>query len=314
MINQIVEQYKNKKIDKNEYSEKMFKSYECLFQFNNLIKNSIVKAIEITEEKVIISIKQDDREIKMVLNPVDTASVPATIMSFGEYENEELYMSLKLLQMLDNESVVFDIGANLGWYTINILKDMNKRKVYSFEPIGDTFVKLKENLEINNLSSESIFNIGFYDENKSMEFFYDTTATCASSLADLRESDTTRKIECKFEKMDDFINNNSVKRLDFIKCDVEGAELFVYKGAIESIKEFRPVVFSEMLRKWCAKFEYHPNDIINLFREIDYKCFIIKDRKLEEIKIVDEDTIETNYFFLHIDNHKHIIEELVIKR
>ena len=88
----------------------------------------------------------------------------------------------------------------------------------------------------------------------------------------------------------------------------------MYKGAIESIKEFKPVVFSEMLRKWCAKFEYHPNDIINLFREIDYKCFIIKDRKLEEIKIVDEDTIETNYFFLHIDNHKHIIEELVIKR
>ncbi len=103
--------------------------------------------------------------------------------------------------------------------------------------------------------------------------------------------------------------------VDFIKCDVEGSELFVYQGGLETLKKYKPVVFSEMLRKWSAKFGYHPNDIIALFKNIGYQCYVITvDNYLKEITEVTEETVETNYFFLHGEKHGKIREELVLRK
>lgn len=310
MIREIRKEYQDGKIDAKQYSKKMFKAYEILNELGELLEESMVEKVEISKEKIIITAKKNKNEIKMFMYPVDSAAVPATILSFGQYEVEELDMVLNLLNMLDDDSTIFDIGANLGWYTLNILKNNTNRNVYSFEPIEETYFKLKENLKLNNVETTKLYNFGLYKENKKMEFFYDTTASGASSLADLRELETTKKVVCEFKKMDDFIKENSVDRLDFIKCDVEGSELFVYQGGIESIEKFRPIVFSEMLRKWAAKFNYHPNDIIQLFKNIGYKCYVIKEDMLKEIELVYEDTIETNYFFLHNNKHKDIIQKI----
>ena len=54
-----------------------------------------------------------------------------------------------------------------------------------------------------------------------------------------------------------------------------------------------------MLGKWAAKFGYHPNEIISLFRLIGYGCYTINDRSLEPFEIVDENTKATNYVFVH---------------
>ena len=101
--------------------------------------------------------------------------------------------------------------------------------------------------------------------------------------------------------------------VDFIKCDVEGAELFVYQGGIESIQKNQPIIFTEMLRKWSAKFNYNPNEIIDLLFGLGYRCFIAKADQLVEFFRMDDNTIETNFFFLHSDNHSALIESLALK-
>ena len=65
-----------------------------------------------------------------------------------------------------------------------------------------------------------------------------------------------------------------------------------------------------MLRKWSAKFGYHPNDIIEFFNKLGYQCFAIQNGNLINFDKVDEETIETNYFFLHKEKHQKIITEL----
>lgn len=311
MINTTIQKYKNGDIDAKEYRKKMFEIYERLLEYCDLLKFSKVEKLEIEKDKVIININRNDKNIKMLLHHLDSGAVPVTIMTFGEYEEEEMNMTLALLNMLGDDSVIFDIGANLGWYTLNIKKYMPKSKVYSFEPIEETYYKLKENLELNQIENENTFNFGFYNKNKKIEFFYDVIGSGASSIANLRELETTKKIQCNVKKMDDFIIENNIKRLDFIKCDVEGAELFVYEGGINAINELKPIVFSEMLRKWSAKLGYHPNDIICLFKKIGYECFVIDGAKLKKIEFVDENTVETNYFFMHMNKHAYIIKELL---
>jgi hypothetical protein len=58
-----------------------------------------------------------------------------------------------------------------------------------------------------------------------------------------------------------------------------------------------------MLRKWSAKFNYHPNEIISLLGEFGYLCFAVNKERLIEIPLMDENTIETNFFFLHSEKH-----------
>lgn len=61
-----------------------------------------------------------------------------------------------------------------------------------------------------------------------------------------------------------------------------------------------------MLRKWSAKFNYHPNDIIQLLAGIGYRCFTAQNDKLVPFSRMDENTTETNFFFLP---HKHELAE-----
>ena len=78
---------------------------------------------------------------------------------------------------------------------------------------------------------------------------------------------------------------------------MEGAEKLVYEGGLKTLEEHKPIIYSEMLRKWSAKFNYHPNDIINMLKTIGYECYAISDKTYRKIEEVTEDTVETNYIF-----------------
>lgn len=248
-------------------------------------------------------------EPSMYLDDTDLCAVPSQLINKGFYEHEELEMVIRILNLLPKNSTFLDVGANLGWYGINVLKNFPDMSVYAFEVVPDTAKRLRDNFELNGLKDNIyIYNYGLFTENTKKSFYYDVVASGASSMADLRELSTTKVIEVEMKRLDDV----SIKfdNVEFIKCDVEGSEYFVYQGAEETIKKYKPVIFSEMLRKWSAKFGYTPNNIIDFLNQKGYDCFVIsEEKKLRPCPVVDENTIETNYYFLHRDKHKEIIEK-----
>jgi len=103
--------------------------------------------------------------------------------------------------------------------------------------------------------------------------------------------------------LDEFVSKNEISKIDFIKCDVEGAELFVFQGGMKVIEQFKPIILSEISRINQSKFSYNPNNLIEFFKEKGYLCFVANEFGLEEIKEVNENTQETNAFFLHAKEH-----------
>ncbi|TSC96029.1 MAG: methyltransferase, FkbM family domain protein [Parcubacteria group bacterium Athens1014_10] len=295
--------------EKYKYTNEMFKIHKHLFEYSELIKKSPIKKIEINNEEVVFTINSEGMDILIACDKRDANSLPMMCLNFAAYnENEEMDMILKLVRPGD---VVFDIGANIGWHTINILLKHKGVVVYSFEPIKSSYRYLIKNLKLNNLDADKTYNIGLSDENKREKFYFDVECAMASSMSNLRESKNTVMEECEIKRLDDFISTMPlVEKLDFIKCDVEGAELLVFKGAIQTIKKYKPIVFSEILRKWSKKFGYHPNDLIELFRSMDYECYVIHDKKLKKFSKVDDKTIETNYLFFHKEKHLDIARSL----
>lgn len=297
-LNKIKLDYSDNLIAKPQFISHMHKIHSRLFEYANFIKSTDIKKIEISDDLVIMTSREND--IKMICDKDDQRVVPIEILNFNYYERNELNLILKLIK--DGFSV-FDIGSNFGWYSLNIAKHFSNCKIYPFEPIPKTFNYMKTNVKLNNFKNINIYNFGFSNEEEEIIFYYYSSGSGNASLKNLSEKKKTEKTKCLVRKMDDFINENNVK-LNFIKCDVEGAELLVFQGGLKSIEKYKPIIFAEILRKWTKRFGYNSNEIIELLSDIGYICFTLNNQKLLKINTIDDETKETNFFFLHSEKHQ----------
>ncbi len=305
-LNEIKKQHLAGKISKQEYIEQMHSQHLLLYQYADLLKGIDIDSIEILKGEVIMTSKS--RGVRLYASRDDMRIASMEMLNFGAYDEHELNVIEKLIP----ENVAFfDIGANIGWYSLNLARMESQASIYAFEPIPKTFACLQKNIALNEIKNISVYPHGFSDQDDTLTFYYYPEVSGNASLANLSERPDVEQIDCQVVQLDEFMENYS-GTVDFIKCDVEGAELFVFKGGIETIKKHKPVIFTEMLRKWAAVHNYHPNEIIDLLDGVGYDCFVLNEDKLTTFSRVDEETIETNFFFLHREKHAAKVKALVL--
>lgn len=296
-MQKLKQKYINGTISKPDYINKMYKVHQYLSEYSDFIKNTNIAKIEISDDKVIATSR--DNNIKAVVNAFDKRTAPVEIINFGAFEKNDFPM---LLKIVDNDSTFFDIGANIGWVSMNVAKMKKNIRIFAFEPIKQSFAYLKQNIRINSIKNFKAFNFGFSDEKKELPFYFNPEDSGSASAANLSESLKVKRITCSLKKLDDFILKTNIN-IDCIKCDVEGGELFVLQGAIKTLEKQKPMIFVEMLRKWTLKFNYNPNITIALLKKLGYNCYVAVDGKLIRFTKMDDKTIQTNFFFLHKVKH-----------
>jgi FkbM family methyltransferase len=298
--------YRERKIEKYEYIDKMQSFNKTLFYLSERLKNTDITKIEIQDGLLLFTTRKDN--IKLVFNGVDRRGVPFDILNFAHYEQEDESV---LFSLLEADSVILDIGANIGWYSLLFSKRLPKAKIFSFEPINETYKYLITNLTLNNAHNVSSFNIGLSEKEGSSTYFYFPGGSVLASEKNLIQSTKAKETICKVDTLDRFISSHSIEKLDLIKCDVEGAELAVINGGISSIKKFLPIIFIELFERWTIQFNYHPNDVIRILNEIGYECFLANGDKLDACPVYKESKEERlNFFFLHSVKHSHLIGKL----
>lgn len=301
IINKQRDEFINNNITKLQYMENMYdRVHKYLFEYASYIKNSNVSEISISNNgNVYFTLMSNGKKIKMLCDPSDKTSIPLTFFGHNAYESKETKFILSLIK--DN-SIVLDIGANNGWYTLNVLKNKINVKVFSFEPIPALYENLIQNLKLNKFPINNAYNIGISNINEKIEFFFDPTSHGASSIKNNRKNLKSQKIKCNVESIDNIVLNLDINKIDFVKIDVEGNELNVIKGGIKTLKKFYPIIFIELLRKWSSNFGYHPNDVIKILLDIGYYCYEFNVNKLKRIETITSETEITNYFFIHSTN------------
>ena len=186
------------------------------------------------------------------------------------------------------------------------------KTIHAFEPIPKTFNYLLKHIELNDAKKIIPNNLALSESNGEVEFLWHDGELGASSMVNIRELDNIKNIKCNTMKLDDYVEQKKIN-VDFIKIDVEGSELLVFKGAKNVLQDSQPIIFCEMLRMHAKKFNFHPNETILLLENYGYKCFSrSKNNKFEEIKEMTEETEETNYFFLHETKHLNQIKEILL--
>jgi FkbM family methyltransferase len=303
-LDEIRKSFLGGEIAKPEYIDRMHERHAVLFDYAAWLAKTDVASIEITDGNVVMTSRADG--VRIVCDAADKRIAPIEILNFMEYEKTDSDMIVRLVRDGDR---VLDIGANIGWYSITLAKRFPKADIHAFEPIPRTYASLARNVALNGVKNVTLHNFGFSNKTEELTFYYYPSGSVNASSAKLADVEGLQEVRARVVLLDDFIGGGQ-KTVDFIKCDVEGAELLVFQGATETLRGNRPIVFSEMLRKWSAKFNYHPNDIIGLFRDLGYRCFTAKGGRLAEFLVMDDDTVETNFFFLHGEKHAETIASL----
>ena len=197
-------------------------------------------------------------------------------------------------------SVVLDIGGHFGYFSKEFARLYNGTcSIHTFEPTTYNYSVLEKvsakykNIKINNFAlseseGEVVINIPVKKQGKigpGLAHFGDETSRDYIS-------ETIKTVT-----LDQYVESHGLTRLDFIKCDVEGAELLVFKGAQESLKKFKPVVFAEIVAEITERMGYEPNELINIFLELGYTAYTFDDSlvKSEELKSY---TVASDYLFL----------------
>jgi FkbM family methyltransferase len=134
-----------------------------------------------------------------------------------------------------------DIGANRGDFLEILVKLSPNGKHYAFEPVPELADRLKAKHP-----QVTILNAAVSDMAGKTEFHVVENNPALSGIAerhDLSPTDVIQKISVSMVKLDDVIP--ATQKIDFVKIDVEGAELNVFRGARESIKRSNPYIIFE---------------------------------------------------------------------
>lgn len=304
-IQHLKAQFKRNEMDKWTYIDKMYDQHALFFDYADYLPGTNISKVEVEDGRVIMTFR--DSGVRFICSRGDKRLAPFESLNFGDYESEELHMQQRLIE---DGQCVLDIGGNYGWYCMHMAKKFPNARIFSFEPIPHTHQLMEENLIINGIENVMALKFGLSDADGSFQFFYDPQLSVNASMKNLTGKDSVEGVTCAVKTLDGFWADKT-DPIHFIKCDVEGAELLVYKGAPKMLATHKPIIFSEMLRKWTAQFGYHPNDIIDYLAPFGYQPFVLHGDHLKPFGRVDELTQETNYFFLHSEKHQAQIRAFV---
>lgn len=293
--------FRSGEIPKADYIEAMYQQHRRLFDYAGLLAGCPVHQLVLDQTGVQAVTRTG---LKFRLDPQDRRQPPIEALNFGSFEGDDEQMLHALTSPGDT---VFDVGANIGWHALHLGQLNPAGMVVAFEPVLSTFAGLEANVALNNISNITILPIGLGETEETLTLFLDESMPMGASAVDHSGGGVTMQVGCKIRRLDDVSAELGILP-DLVKIDVEGAEMFVIRGGLATLRSARPVVACELLRKWAGSFGYHPNEVIDLMTSLGYRCFEADGDRLRLVPGITDSTVATNFFFLHTEKHAGLLD------
>ena len=194
---------------------------------------------------------------------------------------------IKNLNQVKNKNII-DAGGYIGDSAI-VFSDYTDKNVYSFEPFLHHYNMMLKTIELNKKNNIIPVNMALGDSNKELSLYSNGNLSMGLSIDINSEQSDINCIENKVKMvtLDSYVKENNIE-VGLIKTDLEGFEQPFLKGAIETIKEQKPVLIISIYHNYSDFFEIKPM-IENL--NLGYKFRIIKNRLnkvISETKLLAE--------------------------
>lgn len=161
---------------------------------------------------------------------------------------EKVSMSL-WIKLLQRSNIVFDVGANTGLYSLVTKALRPDARVFAFEPIRRVYTKLQENNALNGYDIMCVKKAASNANGKAIVYDTPTEHVLSVTVGKNLNSPEKKVIPTEVEtiRLDTFIKEQQLDRLDLMKLDVETHEPEVLEGLGEYLARYRPTMLVEVL-------------------------------------------------------------------
>ena len=175
-------------------------------------------------------------------------------------------------------SVVLDVGAYVGFFSMVAALANREARVYAFEPMDAIHRRLVENVGRNGLQNVQCFNVAVSDSNGSARFFFSQAALreglpTSSSLSEsfMAGAPELTGVDVPLLTIDAFSQERAIPRVDLVKIDTETTEPSVLRGMRRVLSRDRPTIVCEVLHGRADA-----EGLDAELRPLGYKYFLLK--------------------------------------
>ena len=154
---------------------------------------------------------------------------------------------------------IFDVGANVGEWSGLARSVFPEATIHAFEIVGPTAAKLEAKFRGD--AGVVVNRFGLSDAAGELEIRYFAHDDTLSTLIDYPHPGQPSILPARVARGDDYVRENGIERIDFLKMDVEGAEHLVLRGLEECFREGRVS---------AVQFEYGTVNILTRFLLRDF--------------------------------------------
>jgi len=204
-----------------------------------------------------------------------TEGLDLSLFLFGNFQK---HVSDNKYIHLHEDAIVFDIGANVGIMSLHFAIKTKKGKVYAFEPTHYAMQKMKRNLELNHELASIIIPVNTFvssKEKKSSDIkafsSWKIDKKVGSDQHPIHGGSAMSTEGVPTITLDEFVKEENIATLNFIKIDTDGHEFDVLSGAKQTIRSFKPQIIFELGQYVLEEHGITFKDYDRFFSKLDYK-------------------------------------------
>lgn len=209
------------------------------------------------------------------------------------YHDEDV---LFLDRIIPTDAVILDIGANIGLLSCAYASYLKKKnpQIFAVEAIQKNYQQLVRNLRLNEMKNVTPFRLALGESNGELRFrlptadfvgnAVGTNVLSASDDAQSKRENTYEEV-VPMKTLDEWTRDCGIDRCDFIKIDIEGAELSAFRGGRSFLAKTRPIILSEFNYYWIKEQGLGIEDFVSFFKELEYDCFMDTGDRFERLEL-----------------------------
>lgn len=190
----------------------------------------------------------------------------------------EPYSTALVKDLIKPGMVVADIGANFGYYTLQFGRLVGKSGyVYAFEPVDRYRIRLLEHLKMNNIINVEVIDKALSNKQGKAKI---SVGECSGTFHWCSQQKPEEVREVLITTLDTFVEERKIRKLDFLKVDLDGHEPMFLEGAQNTLNNFRPIILTEISQESLYAAGSTAWDFVNKLEHFGYILVSTKNRKV----------------------------------